>query len=64
MIGQSAPPAAPPPSLAVFWAMLGRIVTKLSADRTYGQVIITLKAGAPMEVHIQTTYHADKLPRI
>ena len=64
MIGQPAPPATPTPGLAVFWAMLGRIFAKLSADRTYGQVIITMKAGAPMEVHIQTTYHADKLPRV
>ena len=62
--GQAAPPGTPPTSLAVFWSILGRIVAKLCADHTYGQVVITLKAGVPMDVHIQTTYHADKLPRI
>lgn len=59
-----APPAAPTPGFGVFWALLGRIVQKLMADRTHGDVIITMKDGTIQLVRVHTSYLPGQLPRV
>lgn len=64
MIGPVTPPAAPTPGFPVFWTILGRIVQKLMADRTHGDVIITMKDGTIQLVRVHTSYLPGQLPRI
>lgn len=64
MLGQPAPIAAPSPGFPVFWTVLGRIVVKLLADRSHGDVIITIKDGHVQLVRLHTSYLPNQLPKV
>ena len=62
MLPQS--PGVAAPTFDIFWTLLGRIVQKLLADHSHGDVIITIKDGRVQIVRLHTSYLPGQLPRV
>lgn len=52
------------PSVQVFMTQLARIVAALLGSHAHAQIIIIVKDGALMPVHINQTYLPGDLPKV
>ena len=58
------PPAQAPTSLAVTWAMLGKVVAQLAASHAHADVTVVIKGGKMELIRISQTCLPNQLPRL
>jgi hypothetical protein len=59
----AAPPAQAPTSLAVQWAMLGKVAAQLAAQHAHAEIHVIMKDGEMKLIRVTQTCLPGQLPR-